>query len=328
MAEYIPETHSFSEAKAASVETLDSITGLLKKAINGNIVTIDGKKKYDGYIDKENNIFALEKDIKEINYWVEQMPEPEPGEEEGSPRTVAENFKKNIETVRDTLDSASKMNKAYIEMANNGAPFVEFKSVESPDPAWNPNTDDMPYIELWGQTYSGGLATLKDLNGTVSLLGQYGNIDVEGESEFERNKCRFNVILAVKNSSGNYITKPVYEGSGTYVGNTIYLVVRGESVKDGDNKSIDPKYYNFVMKDKTVKIVKIGNRLMAHVGFDFVFPVGLSRDKYLEYPEKYFTLSKTLPPYELSDIDTSDIDKYFKENGFWLYVVDNRNEFE
>ena len=25
---------------------------------------------------------------------------------------------------------------------------------------------------------------------------------------------------------------------------------------------------------------------------------------------------------------TSDINKYYEENGFWLYVVDNRNEYE
>ncbi len=328
MADYNPETHNFSEAKTASVATLDSITGLLKKAIKGNVVTVAGKKTYDGYIDDEKTIFALEKAIKELDYWINQMPDPEPDHEDESPKTKAEEFKKNIETVKDTLESTSKLNDAYIEMANNGAPLVEFKSVESPVAEWSPTDDDMPYIELWGKTQSNGLAKLKDLNGTVSLRGQYGNFDVESESEFDRNKCRFNVVLAVKDGSGNYVTKPVYNGSGTYEGNTVYLVIRGETVTDGDNEKVGRQYYDFDVKDRTVKIVKIGNRMMAHVGFDFVFPIGASRDKYLEYPEKYFSIAKTLPPYNLEDIDTSDINKYYEENGFWLYVVDNRNEYE
>ena len=56
------------------------------------------------------------------------MPESEPDEEDDSPRTKAEDFKKNIETVKSTLNSNIDLNKAFIEMSNNGAPFVEFKS--------------------------------------------------------------------------------------------------------------------------------------------------------------------------------------------------------
>jgi hypothetical protein len=323
MAEYTPETHSFSEAKAESVKTLDSIKDLLKKAIKGNIIEDQGKKNYDGYIDADKHIFALEKAIKELEYWIEEMPESDDDSE--SPRTKAEEIKKNIQTVKDTLESTIKLNDAFIDMSNNGAPFVEFKSVEEPEAVWTPTTDDMPYIELWGQTNSGGQAQLKDLNGTISLLGKSGKLDKDCENEFEKNECRFNLEMAVKNGD-SYITKPVYGGTGTYFGNTVYLVVRGETVKDGDDNTIDKKYYNFSIKNQTVKIVKIDTRLMAHVDFEFVFPVGRNRTKYLEYPDNYFTIAKELPPYALEDIDTSDLENFYKEKGFWLYVVDHRNE--
>lgn len=311
MAEYIPETQSFSEAKAESVKTLDSTKDLLKKAIKGNMTYVDGKKTYDGYIDSENHIFALEKAIKELEYWIDEMPESD--DESESPRTKAEEIKKNVQTVKDTLESTIKLNDAFIEMSNNGAPYVEFKSVEAPEAVWTPTTDDMPYIELWGQTNSGGLAQLKNIDGTNSYLGQ------EGE---------FNIEIAVKNGD-NYITKPVYNGTGTFVGNTVWMAIRGETVKDGDDNIIGRQYYNFSMENQTVKILKIGTRLMAHVNFDFMFPVGSTRTKYLEYPENYFILAKELPPYALDDIDTSSVEntaKFYKEKGFWLYVVDNRSE--
>lgn len=310
MAEYIPETQSFSEAKAESVKTLDSTKDLLKKAIKGNMTYVDGKKTYDGYIDSENHIFALEKAIKELEYWIDEMPESD--DESESPRTKAEEIKKNVQTVKDTLESTIKLNDAFIEMSNNGAPYVEFKSVEAPEAVWTPITDNMPYIELWGQTNSGGLAQLQNIDGTNSYLGQ------EGE---------FNIEIAMKNGD-NYITKPVYNGTGTFVGNTVWLVVRGETVKEtkDDEDNIDRQYYDFSMKNQTVKIVQIDTRLMAHVNFDFVFPVGESRTKYLEYPDGYFTIAKELPPYALEDIDKSNPQKFYEEKGFWLYVVDNRNE--
>lgn len=310
MAEYIPETQSFSEAKAESVKTLDSTKDLLKKAIKGNMTYVDGKKTYDGYIDSENHIFALEKAIKELEYWIDEMPESD--DESESPRTKAEEIKKNVQTVKDTLESTIKLNDAFIEMSNNGAPYVEFKSVEAPEAVWTPTTDDMPYIELWGQTNSGGLAQLKNIDGTDSYLGQTGE---------------FNIEIA-ENDGNNYITKPVYDGTETFIGNTVWLAIRGETVKEtkDDENNIDSEYYKFIMKNQTVKIVEIGTRLMAHVNFDFVFPVGRTRAKYLEYPEGYFTISKELPPYALEDIDKSDTQKFYREKGFWLYVVDHRNE--
>ncbi len=321
MSSYVPVTKNFAEAKRASMATLDSISSLLRKAIKGYITTVDGKKEYSGYIDDDNTIFALEKALSELEYWIEQMPEPEPDEEDDSPRTKASDFKKNIEIVKNTLNSNIDLNNAFVEMSNNGAPFIEFKSVEDPDQI----DDNMPYIELWGKTTNNEPVIMKDLNGMTSLKGDYGTLD--DSTAYSMNHCRFNIEIAKKDASGNYITKPNKNAQGQYNNNTIYLVVQGETVTDSGNSTVQRKYYDFSMIDKTVKIVEIGNRLMARVNFSFNFPAGKNRDKYLEYPTNNFAIQKRLPPYSLSDIDATSqttIDEYYEDNGFWLYVIDNR----
>ena len=66
---------------------------------------------------------------------------------------------------------------------------------------------------------------------------------------------------------------------------------------------------------------------MARVTFAFNFPCGDARDKYLDYPTNYFAVQNSLPPYSLSSIDQTSqttINNYYKDNGFWLYVIDNR----
>lgn len=317
MSEYVPVTKNFAEAKRASIATLDSISSLLKKAISGYITTINGKKEYSGYIDEDNTVFALEKAIKELDYYISKMEDTS----DSSEKEKAEGFKKNIETVKSTLNSNIDLNKAFIEMSNIGAPFVEFKSVEEPDPI----DEGMPYIELWGTTTQGEPVLIRDLNGVVSLKGTHGTFD--DSTDYSMNHCRFNIDVAIKDRSGNYITKPTKNYQGQYNNNTVYLVIQGETVTDSENNSVQRKYYDFSMIDKTVKIVKIGNRLMARVNFSFNFPAGENRDKYLEYPTNNFAIQKRLPPYSLSDIDATSqttIDEYYEDNGFWLYVIDNR----
>lgn len=321
MSDYVPVTKNFAEAKRASLATLDSISFMLKKAISGYITTINGKKQYSGYIDESNTIFALEKAINELDYYISKMEDPEPDSDASSEKAKAEEFKKSIETVKSTLSSNIELNKAFIEMSNNGAPFIEFKSVEEPDPM----DDNMPYIELWGTTTNNEPALLKDLNGMTSLKGTYGTLN--DSTEYLMNQCRFNIEIAIKDRSGNYITKPIKNAQGGYNNNTVFLVVRGETVTDSENNSVQRKYYDFSMVNKTVKIVKIGNRLMAKVEFAFNFPYGENRDKYLDYPTNYFSVQKSLPPYSLNDIDQTSqttINDYYKDNGFWLYVIDNR----
>ena len=287
----------FSIYKQESLSSLDKIYDILKYNCVGDRKFTQGDVSLLTESESLNNI------VKELSSHTDEDAVDEVDDNPYNSIYETEmSFISDITSILKTISSCADMINGFKTKFGIGAPFIQYKSALKTDV--ETFTKGIAYIELWGafqnQSEAGSQqAILKDLNtGIVSRKGQ------EGE---------FKLAFAIKDSEGNYITKPTWTSSGDWDDNLVWLVIRGESCFDSKNNPISSDEYRFDNLDGTVNIKRTEDgTLIAKVNFDLVWPL-YDIEK---YPNNYFSVLQSLG----LNIPSS----YSSNTELYIYIMDNR----